>query len=478
MLRLSRRSFYVIAILSIVSTVVAFAFQVDVFTAISVEIFIILMGYCLQDYSKNIFFMCFLCSFFIFLISGDYVEYIFDKHYYRQFTPESIEFAHIAICLSMIFLAIGYFVTSARKNRKFRKLINDVSKRNISNEEFLARIRKASLVIFYIAIGIMIIDRISAVVYVLANGYFSYYLGYKSILPNFIVQLGDFAPMGLCFFLATFPSKEQCKWPIRIYILYAIIGFLVGQRGILVYNMVFIIGYYLYRNTHYNDDNTTWISKKLLLIIILSIPFALVGLMAYGYIREGNEVVYNSFGDTIVSFFVNIGSSSMCIKYGYMYKPQIPGFKLYSFGNLLNYLKYSPLFSWFNGINQVPMHTAEYALQANNLDAFLSYISMPSRYLSGQGMGSSFIAELYVDFGMIGIALGSFFYGYLFKKISAMDKEKWILTSCQLYILLTLMKTPRGSFGVFLSEICNLTFIAALFLVYALAGTMRKENRR
>lgn len=472
-MKISRISFFFIMIISLVATIVAIVFNIDIYTAISVEIFIILMGYCVSDYSKNIFFICFLCSFFIFLISGDYVEYIFDKHYYREYTEEAIVFAHKAICISMISMAIGYFFT------KVKFVHEDIKKSEALNqnyENYLITIRKASLVIFYFAIGIMIVDRIYAAIFVLANGYFSYYTSYTSFLPNVIVQLGDFAPMGLCFFLATFPSKKECRWPIRFYLLYAIIGFIVGQRGVLVYNAVFIIGYYLYRNNYYNNDNTVWISKYVLTIIVLFIPFAIVGLMAYGYIREGNEVIYKSLGDTIVNFFVNIGSSSMCIKYAYMYKPSMPGFRLYSFGTLLNYFKYSPLFNWFNGVEQVAMHTVKYALQANNLDAFLSYSSMTNRYLGGQGLGSSFIAELYMDFGYIGIAIGSMVYGFLFKKISGLNRQKWIQTSCQLYVLLALMKTPRGTYGVFVSEIVNVTFIVAIIAVNFLAQNLVRKK--
>lgn len=472
-MKISRKSFFFIVIISLIATIVAIVFNVDIYTAISVEIFIVLMGYCISDYSKNIFFICFLCSFFVFLISGDYAEYIFDEHYYRKYTKEAIVFAHKAICISIIFMAVGYFLTKV-------KSINDETKKNViidqKLENYFIAIRIGSLIIFYFTIGIMIADRIYAAIFVFTNGYFSYYISYTSFLPNVIVQLGDFAPMVLCFFLSTFPSKRECKWPIRFYLLYAIIGFVVGQRGVLVYNAVFIIGYYLYRNTHYNDDDTVWISRSFLNVIILLIPFAIVGLMAYGYIREGNAVVYDSLGNTIVSFFVNIGSSSMCIKYAYMYKPIMPGFRLYSFGTLLNYFKYSPLFSWFNGIEQVAMHTAKYALQANNLDAFLSYSSMANRYLGGEGLGSSFIAELYMDFGYIGIALGSMIYGILFKKISGLNRRKWIQTSCQLYVLLALMKAPRGTYGVFVSEIVNVTFIVAIIAVNFLAQSLVKRS--
>ena len=170
-MKVKANSFLGTTISLLIGIIVALVFKVDIFTAISVEIFIFLIGYCSQNYSENVYFMCFMASFFIFLISGDYVGYLFDVHYYRQFSDESIKFSHLAICMSMLFLAVGYLLTP-QKNEK----VMDNEYGNKKNEIKYIYIRKASMLIYYVSIVALLIDSIYAIFYVFQNGYFSYYL--------------------------------------------------------------------------------------------------------------------------------------------------------------------------------------------------------------------------------------------------------------------------------------------------------------
>ena len=50
--------------------------------------FSLICYFCLKNINKHIFFLLFLFSFFIFLVSGDLVEQIFEKSYCSLHTPE------------------------------------------------------------------------------------------------------------------------------------------------------------------------------------------------------------------------------------------------------------------------------------------------------------------------------------------------------------------------------------------------------
>ena len=48
-------------------------------------------------------------------------------------------------------------------------------------------------------------------------------------------------------------------------------------------------------------------------------------------------------------------------------------------------------------------------------------------YLSGRGVGTSYIAELYADFGVIGVIVGGLCFGIILKNISTIDFKNPII---------------------------------------------------
>lgn len=444
--------------------------DVDILLICIIETFVILTIVCFKDINTNIFFFCFLCSFFVFLVSGDLADALFGKKYWLQFSEAANYHAHFCILLSLVFLLIGYFIT---KKPYALENINCTSLSE-ANEYKVIGIREISKYAYYVSYIFLLTDTLYKVYYVLINGYVSYYVGYASILGVFS-QIGDLCPIALCSFLATFPSKDECKWPFRWFFVYAICGFLVGQRGALVYNLIFIVGYMFYRNKH--DSNAEiWIKKRWIISFCIAIPFVIVFFQIYGYIREGIAFEFESFMDTFVDFFVSIGASSKVIKAGFDYRSYLSDFKFYSLGDTLNYFKYSRLFHWFGTIPAA--HTAEYALQGHSYGDMISYLYMKSQYLAGHGAGSSFIACLFTDFGYLGVAIGSFLYGVLFKKISALNSNKWLSTTLKLYALLFLFKSPRGSYDCFVGAIVNVTFIITIVLIHQLGTRLKVSSPR
>ena len=272
------------------------------------------------------------------------------------------------------------------------------------------------------------------------------------------------------------PEKKECKNPLVLYGIYAILGFLIGQRGALVYRAIFILAYLIYRNST-DATKEKWISKKMIRYIIISLPLLIVALQLYGYIREGRKMEFSSVGPSIIDFFSSIGNSSKVIKAGYDYRASFKVFKFYSLGDTLNYFKYSKLFYLFNGGNALKTQTISYALNSHSFDSIISYLIMKRDYLAGHGAGSSYIACLFADFGYIGIIIGSFLYGILFKIISNLDKQRWIATAMKLYSFLFLIKAPRGSYDCFIGAIVNVTFWFTILVIYVISDSKFKKNR-
>ena len=448
--------------------IILYLLGLNLLAVIAVEVFIILCYLCLKDLSSNIFFLGFLLSFFIFLMSGDIVADLFGEYYYIRFGKEAVRHSWIAILISLIFLYVGYITKS--KTTKIRL-------KSSSGSLNVYKIQNAAKILFYLTYCILLFNTIDKILFVRRYGYVAYYSSYSPLLPSIIAEFGDFTPILLCVYLATFPIKKDAKIPIFVYFIYAALALLIGARGELIYNAVFLIGYMFYRNKH-DANGEVWLTKKAIILLSISIPFILVFLFLYGYIRLGQDVVYNSFGETLVNFFVNIGSSSTIIKYGYEYKDAIKTFKFYSLGDTINYFKYGKLFNLFN-LNDIPsIHSAQFALEGHSLDAFLSYQFMKTQYLNGEGAGSSFVAVLFADFGYIGIAIGSFIYGMIFKSLSNLNSKSWLSTSIKLFFFLLLIKAPRGSYDSFLGGIININFWIVIFGVIIVAQCLTGSKKR
>ncbi len=61
-------------------------------------------------------------------------------------------------------------------------------------------------------------------------------------------------------------------------------------------------------------------------------------------------------------------------------------------------------------------NSIENALYGHSLAHRLSYLEYGDYYLQGHGVGSCYIAELYHDFGVIGVMAGNYIYGYILRK--------------------------------------------------------------
>ncbi len=441
-------------------------FDLNILMILTVEVFVVLCFVCLKDINSNIFFFCFLLSFFVFLMSGDIVSELFGEYYYIRFGKDAVNHCWITLLICLGFLYLGY---KCKRNK-------DVSVQIVTEKNL--KIKYSAKVIYYITYFVLIFNTIDKIIFVARNGYVAYYSSYNPWLPSIIAELGDFSPIALCVFLATFPTKKECKMPLISFCIYAVMTILIGSRSGLIYNIVFILGYMLFRNRHDKDSNI-WISKHMVVFLCCLIPFLLVFLFVYGYIRLGQNVVYESFFGSIVDFFVNIGSSSTVIKYGYLYDDAIENFKFYSLGDTLNYFRYGRLFNLFSLDNIPSTHSAEFALEGHSFDAFISYQFMQAQYLKGEGAGSSFVATLFADFGYLGVAIGSFIYGVVFKSLSNLRENKWLSNAIKLYFFFSLIAAPRSSYDGFIAGIVNINFWLLIGTIYFVSQNLRiKRHER
>ena len=449
-------------------------FQVDFLMIVTVELWLFALIISVKHFCSNIFFTLFLCSFFVFLISGDLAEQIFHIYYHRQFNDDAVTHARICIILSIAFMMLG-FVKTSPKNRIITASADMLRGSDEKLRNMTESARFVSKLVLCVSFPILLFDTINKIVFVALNGYIAYYASYDPILPTIFIKVGELTHAALCIYLATFPKKKETTVVLLLYLVFAVLGMATGQRGAFVYRFGFILAYVFLRQKVHNHGEV-WIKKRTILALLIAAPFLLAFLFAYGYIRMGNDVPDQSIGKLFAGFFVNIGSISQLIKDGYVLDTAIPRTKLFSIGGVINYFKYGTLFNLFN-LDAIPApNTAEYALGGHRFDFFLSYLTMPERYLAGEGSGSCFIAELFADFGYLGVCAGSFVYGKFFRVLSRLKDKNWLSTAVLLYMVMHMIKTPRGAFDDFLTAVINLVYIVFIIMFVILVKLYHDER--
>lgn len=452
-------------------TVLSIIAGINILTLITTSILIVVLIFCLNDLRNNIFFFVFILSFFGFLISGDIMSEYFNKEYHMVFTDVAIQHSRLCVLISLVTLFLSYIIFKTVKNKTTKE--EDLKDETlISVPSSKLSVRKSAKIIFFLTFSIYIFNILEKVVFVLNYGYVESYLTFSSVLPSIIVEIGEFAPIALFIFLATFPTKEECKLPIILYFISGVVEMISGSRGSFVYVAAFLFAYIIYRSYR---DKVAWFNKKHVALIVVMVPIVLVFFQMYEYIRVGTDVEGANFFDTFLDFFVNIGSAQKIIKSGYEIKNSIPLGKIYSLGSTINYFKYGTLFNLLN-LDSIPhRHSIEFALEGHSFSSIVSLLTMEQQFLSGQGAGSCYIAELFHDFGYVGVVLGNAVYGFICASLSKINTKRIFITAILFYMFMNLLEAPRASFDGFLASIVNINFILIVFVIYIFANSLRKE---
>lgn len=438
-----------IGVLAITFIFITSSFREEYYVWILFFIWSAMFLYSLLDFANRIFLIMFLISFFNFLIGrsllisiGLYTEY----YYFTEYA--NIQGQKIVLFSFIIFSISYYFI-----DKYFRKNDNNIIGKNYETYEY-RKIRKISKFLYYLFYLFLMYTVILQILYVFEHGYPALYLN-KTADINFVVRkLGSLAPYFFLFFLSTMPSKKEIKIPLASWLLYLIATLLVGARFSFVIGIITIFTYMVIRN-FIGNDGEPWVSKKQVIFLIILGLFILAFFSIYKDIRFGNDLKQRSLSTLIMDFFYEQGVNINNNKRIFQFEKVIPKERIYSFNSLISFWDRN-ISSRLVGIKVSPGNNLGRAYTENSLSDMLAVLVLgEEKYLSGLGVGSSYIAEVFHDFSWMGLLIVNMFFAFVINFLQDSIYRGPVFFILTMNVFMALLKVPRANADLILLQIID-----------------------
>lgn len=402
------------------------------------------MFYGIEKMKERFVFCLFNLACLFFLYGRTFIKITTLEDWQYPFNPEIHRTAITIIYVSVLFLLIGAVFYGQFKQSKQLKTIK---KENVwQTEEFRKNMQIISFIAYLFLAVFLLIVEIEKPIAMQGKSYVDYYYSFESSLPGFVLSLSALAKFALCLFLATLPTKMMAFIALGIYVVSTIPVFIVGQRNQFISAALFVVCYYLLRDFIEKDKPKKWFGKFEGTAIAIALPFFFAFLSLYESIRKDIAVskvnIFSSISNLFYSQGVTYEVICKCIKY----IDVLPDTNIsYTFGAIIAYFKSNEISKMLFGTQSYSSQTVDMALYGNSLSDTVSYLDLGQKYLEGAGLGSSYIVELFVDFGYIGVMLFSFILGiFLVWCVRKFDKS--ILSSYFVLVaLIQLFMVPRSA---------------------------------
>ncbi len=208
-------------------------------------------------------------------------------------------------------------------------------------------------------------------------------------------------------YLALKPTKAQAFFVLATYlIIEGGLQVFQGRRALFASTLLFIVWYLV---KYYNI-------KKLDFKLIFGIGAVFVGLLILLIVVErARDNATGSFSLNVIRrFLISTGGSDSVIA-NTIYRADL--FPKSGLTYLIDPLLNNPIVNVLLSKPSVPQGLA-YLQYHNSFSHWLSYMTESSLYLSGHGMGSCYLAEVWLAFGMIGVFIVSVLVGWVVCRLS------------------------------------------------------------
>lgn len=418
------------------------------------------------NFRQNVIFIVLQMTFFLFLIGGPLFSSLRGAVFFTAMADETITQTMSCYWISVFAMWLYQFVRSLSHQEP-------VSPIAITEDEVYRydKIRLVSKWAFYIAAAANCLVSLDTILYRQTHSLLTYYADFATRLPGIVEKISDCYLIAFCLFLATKPSKQEFRLPCVIFIGISALTLLYGVRNAFMLNFVFLFVYLVSRSSR--EDS--WFSGMHFAGIVVFTPILIVLMQAFDAFRRDAgfhlSQLFELFSfDLIGDFLVDQSVSSLILPNAVTYSFLLQGQPVpYSFGTLYNYVRWNRLVRLFTGEAPFIANSVQAATEGANLGCRLSYYLSPNSFLNGVGMGSAFVAELYVDFSYIGVFIGTLLLCWFIQKFSQMmNSRSPYLCAIALVAIRWIAYIPRDSYFSWAMHSCSFMNILFLLLVMAI----------
>lgn len=433
--------------------------------------------YCIRDLRNRMVLLFFIISFFVLLVSRVVISRYFDVSEFIYQTEDEMFprlfleiYTQLIVAMNCAFLA--YFIIT-RKNR-FEECQYDF------NSKPSRAIRNASRNLAYVCFVFLLYALYRRISGVLVGGYGALYMDTEDLDIPFIVSFfANKFEMCMCLFLSTMPSKKEAKIPLIIFALSAVLSLFTGQRNGFVIPILFLVLYMYIRNDVPVKEKRKWISGRFLFAGLMLTPFLFVLMYLVMVIRGGKSSESGDIINLFLGSVYQLGSSVQVIHDTIFFHDELAKQDYYSLEPIIDFLVHNPFTDWIFQVPHYEPFSVDMALHGRSLGYSITYITQPERYFMGGSMGTSYIAEAWIDFGYIGIVIYSCIYGVVLGKVVPFCKKNILFSFLSLYSMMQIIYAPRFMATTFVSrflEVKSWPFFLIIIMVYLAAKNNRKKK--
>ena len=433
-------------------------------------IFLVWIGLLVINLSREkVMILAFLITFFMFLL-GELLVNQFDDTTFHAASEKTIFHAHTCIYISLVFFGCGTYLD------KWKFVLKNFDSQLIPFEFDLIHIQK-SCRILYIIFGLCsLASALERLLLSYALGtYTATFVNFSSNLPGIIIKCAGMSDMVFFLFLATLPDPRKSKMVFGLKIITSLVLLIFGTRSTIVLTILIITIYCIYYE-NIEGKKYSIIPKGVYVIGLCLVPVVLILFDFIMANRDGRVYVNSGYIDSIKHIVTSVGGSINVITYGYEKNDDLPQ-KLYSLGGIINFFTQNIFARSIFGIEQYGGNTVEMALYGNSFSNALTYLVKKSSFLAGYGMGSSYIAEVFHDFGYVGVALINIIYGKILASSNKLESSKLVKNAIVLMASYNILIAPRAYADGFISCFLNFSFIMAVVFVFVLSSILREISK-
>ncbi|MFA2841480.1 O-antigen polysaccharide polymerase Wzy [Bacillus paranthracis] len=441
--------------------------------------FNIILYLIIKGVKDNISFFLFAVAFFTFLMGSKLFFFINinEKNIFTLFIKTELNSKDYILFVSLLFFSL----TSSYIAYRMAKFLQGKKKIENKSVDFSKYAKMKGIIKFLFPIFLMacLIEAYMSWRYIGNVGYVDSYVQNIKI-PIFISKPAALFPALILIFCALEPKRDEIKLATKYYFISLICTVFTGRRTDLVIGILFIVWYLCVVDNRQIFNKKFLTNRRMVLLgsgTLLFISF----LGAFSFIRAEVQANSLSIMDYINFFFTSLGRSDSVVADTIIYQDVFPK-------NGINYLFYpikdflsSNIFT--RGIYELLTGLQNYTSVGQGLsklsltDSFshwLTYIVAPSLYIKGHGLGSSFISETFIAFGLTGVIVYSAILGILLSSLLGSSVQSLRRKILLMVIFKSILFAPRGPALGFIDNLYEIVLTYILLYFVSLIFTKAK----